>query len=168
MDQKTRQMLGGTLLVAVLAGCSATRGGSATSNTAASGAASTGAGPGMTAQGVVTNSELIGTGQGKTVQGINDWEGEVTGKPFPGAKFSKLKIGMSREQVDALIGKPGDESAYISGKAFIPFYFGSDRVRTQATYKGQGRLVFAHDGGMSGNDSYLTWIIYCPTEPGSV
>ncbi len=123
--------------------------------------------PGMNAQGVVIDAEKIEAGSGATVQGINDWEGEITGKPFPGAKFAKLKIGMSRAQVDDLIGKPTDEGAYISGKAFIPFYFGSDRVRFQLAYKGQGRLIFASDAGFGTTaGGHLTWIIYCPTESG--
>ena len=123
--------------------------------------------PGMNAQGVVIDAEKIEAGSGATVQGINDWEGEITGKPFPGAKFAKLKIGMSRAQVDDLIGKPTDEGAYISGKAFIPFYFGSDRVRFQLAYKGQGRLVVASDAGFGTTaGGHLTWIIYGPTESG--
>jgi hypothetical protein len=87
----------------------------------------------------------------QTVKGINDWEGEITGKPAPGSKFTKLKIGMSMKQVTDLIGQPSDQGAYVTGKAWIPFYFGSDRYRHEMVYKGQGRLIFA--GGSRGDYS---------------
>jgi hypothetical protein len=87
----------------------------------------------------------------QTVKGINDWEGEITGKPAPGSKFAKLKIGMSMKQVTDLIGQPSDQGAYVTGKAWIPFYFGSDRYRHEMVYKGQGRLIFA--GGSRGDYS---------------
>jgi outer membrane protein assembly factor BamE (lipoprotein component of BamABCDE complex) len=91
------------------------------------------------------------TGDTQTVKGINDWEGEITGKPAPGSKFTRLKIGMSMKQVTDLIGQPSDQGAYVTGKAWIPFYFGSDRYRHEMVYKGQGRLIFA--GGSRGDYS---------------
>jgi outer membrane protein assembly factor BamE (lipoprotein component of BamABCDE complex) len=102
----------------------------------------------------------------QTVKGINDWEGEITGKPAPGSKFTKLKIGMSMKQVTDLIGPPTDQGAYITGKAWIPFYYGSDRYRHELVYKGQGRLIFA--GGSRGDYSsgYLTSIIHNAKESG--
>jgi hypothetical protein len=87
----------------------------------------------------------------QTVKGINDWEGEITGKPAPGSKFTRLKIGMSMKQVTDLIGQPTDQGAYVTGKAWIPFYYGSDRYRHEMVYKGQGRLIFA--GGSRGDYS---------------
>lgn len=122
--------------------------------------------PGMNAQGEVVDSSLIEAGSGRTVKGINDWEGEITGKPFPGAKFTKLRIGMPRAEVVRVLGPPTDEGSYITGKAFIPFYYGSDRTRTELAYKGQGRLVFSTDGGF-GSNQYLTWIIYNRNDSGS-
>lgn len=113
----------------------------------------------------VTDSTKVESGQGTKVKGINDWEGEITGVPFAGAKFTKLKIGMPLKQVTDLIGEPTDQGAYVTGKAFIPFYFGSDRARWETTYKGQGRLIFSNQSGF-GTGQYLTWVIYNPNEPG--
>jgi hypothetical protein len=70
------------------------------------------------------------------VKGINGWEGEISGKPAPGSKFTRLQIGMSMKQVTDLIGQPTDQGAYVTGKAWIPFYYGSDRYRHEAVYKG--------------------------------
>ena len=51
-------------------------------------------------------------------------------------------------QVTDLIGQPTDQGAYVTGKAWIPFYFGGDQYRHELAYKGMGRLVFA-GGGMN-------------------
>ncbi|MCX5844379.1 MAG: hypothetical protein NT022_11675 [Deltaproteobacteria bacterium] len=103
----------------------------------------------------------------QTVKGINGWEGEITGKPAPGSKFKKLQIGMSIKQVTDLIGQPTDQGAYVTGKAWIPFYFGSDRYRHEMVYKGQGRLIFA--GGSVGDytSGHLISIIHNAKEGGS-
>jgi hypothetical protein len=76
-------------------------------------------------------------------------EGEIVGTPAKNSKFTQLELGMGMRQVMDLIGPPTDQGAYVTGKAFIPFYFGSDRYRHELAYKGQGRLVFA--GGSRGN-----------------
>src|SRR5690606_28674766 len=117
---------------------------------AAAGAGTVGAGkPGMDARGNVVDSSKVEAGSGRTVKGLNDYEGEITGNPAPGSKFAKLQIGMSAFQVTSQIGPPSDQGAYITGKAWIPFYFGSDRHRFEMVYKGQGRLIFA--GGSVGD-----------------
>lgn len=154
-------------LVLVIGGCAAQQSStSASTTTTAATTTDSGAKPGMNAAGEVVDSSLIESGSGKTVKGINDWEGEITGKPFPGSKFTKLKIGMPRAEVEKLIGPPTDEGTYQTGKAYIPWYFGSDKERTELAYKGQGRLVFAHDGGWGGGTFYLTWIIYNKNDTG--
>jgi len=120
----------------------------------------------MNAQGEVIDSKLVEGGHGQQVKGLGDWEGEITGKPARGSKFTKLQIGMSTKQVTDLIGQPTDQGAYITGKAFIPFYFGSDRHRFEMLYKGQGRLIFA--GGSFGDytGGNLIWIIHFAGESG--
>lgn len=121
---------------------------------------------GMNSKGEVVDSSKVSAGSGHRVKGINNWEGEITGKPGPRSQFTKLQIGMSMRQVTDLIGPPTDRGAYITGKAFIPFYFGSDRHRYEFVYKNQGRLIFA--GGSLGDltGGNLTWIIHNGTEPG--
>jgi len=76
-------------------------------------------------------------------------EGEIIGTPAKNSKFTQLELGMGMRQVMDLIGPPTDQGAYVTGKAFIPFYYGGDRYRHELAYKGQGRLVFA--GGSRGN-----------------
>jgi outer membrane protein assembly factor BamE (lipoprotein component of BamABCDE complex) len=73
--------------------------------------------------------------------------------------LAKIKMGMQRAQVDDLIGEPTSTRVFPSGKAFIPFYYGPDTVRTGAFYKGIGRIVFsgAHQ---------VVEIEYDPTEDG--
>ncbi len=123
-------------------------------------------GPGMNAAGEVVDSSKVEAGYGQKVKGRGDWEGEITGKPKPGAPFTKLQIGMSMKEVTDLVGQPTDSGAYMTGKAWIPFYFGSDRHRFEMVYKGQGRLIFA--GGSLGNftGGNLIWIIHNSSEGG--
>jgi len=122
--------------------------------------------PGMNAAGEVVNSKEVTAGSGQKVKGMGDWEGEITGKPAPGSKFTQLQIGMPMQQVVNLLGQPSDQGAYMTGKAWIPFYFGSDRHRYEMVYKGEGRLIFA--GGSIGNftGGNLIWIIHNGREEG--
>ena len=107
-----------------------------------------------------------GSDDTRHVKGINDWEGDITGKPAANSKFTQLTIGMSMKQVTDIVGPPTDQGAYITGKAFIPFYFGSDRYRHEMVYKSQGRLIFA--GGSAGDfaSGHLIWIIHNASEGG--
>jgi hypothetical protein len=100
------------------------------------------------------------------VKGINGWEGEISGKPAPGSPFTKLQIGMSMKQVTDLIGHPTDQGAYVTGKAWIPFYYGSDRYRHEAVYKGRGRLIFAGGGRGDYSSGNLIMIIHNAKESG--
>jgi hypothetical protein len=163
--KQTKSFIAAIVVVsAVVAGCAQTTGSSATKPGGV--AAHSGIGPGMNAQGEVIDASKVESGYGQTVKGINDFEGEITGIAAPGSRFSQLQIGMGIRQVEDIAGPPTDQAAYITGKAFIPFYFGSDRNRFELIYKGQGRLIFA--GGSVGNFSggNLIWIIHCATEPG--
>jgi hypothetical protein len=146
------------VLAAGLAGC--------ISNAARQETATSTPAPGMDSRGQVIDSSMVEGGTGQTVKGIGDWEGEISGKPAANSKFTKLQIGMPMKQVTDLIGQPTDQGAYITGKAFIPFYFGSDTYRHELVYKGQGRLIFA--GGSMGNFSagHLIWIIHNANESG--
>jgi len=76
-----------------------------------------------------------------------------------GSPLAKIKMGMQRAQVDDILGEPTSTRVFPSGKAFIPFYYGPDTVRTGAFYKGLGRVVFsgAHQ---------VVEIEYDPTEDG--
>jgi hypothetical protein len=124
-------------------------------------------GPGMNANGEVVDIKKVEAGYGTKVKGLDDWEGEITGKPVAGSKFSQLQIGMPATQVISKIGEPSDQGAYITGKAFIPFYFGSDKYRYEVVYKGQGRLIFASSPGYALGETHLIWIIHSAAETGT-
>lgn len=83
------------------------------------------------------------------VTGINGAKGYVHGTAPKKNRFAKIKIGMSQKQVTDLIGQPSDSNSYATAKAFIPFYFGGDKLETKLYYKGAGRLVFASNNGVT-------------------
>lgn len=65
--------------------------------------------------------------------------------------LSKVSMGMDDAQVRKTLGDPDDSSSYMTGKQWIPFYFGPDTHRTDWLYKGQGRVVFSrnqYSGGL--------------------
>jgi hypothetical protein len=112
----------------------------------------------------ITDSSQAQAGEGTKVKGINDWEGEISGIPAAGSKFSKLKIGMAMDDVYRQIGMPSGQSHYPTGKSRIPFYHGADRWRHEAIYNGSGRLIFSDQGGWGGSGYYLIWIIHNANE----
>ncbi|HEX5127594.1 MAG TPA: hypothetical protein VFW00_12690, partial [Rhodocyclaceae bacterium] len=166
--QDIRALLCAMLISAAMAGC-ASKGNSTpeaekTPASQASAPAPTGVQPGMNAKGEVVDSSKVESGSGKKVK-VGEWEGEITGKPAPNSKFNKLQIGMSMKQVTDLIGQPSDQGVYITGKAFIPFYFGGDKHRYELVYKNVGRLTFAGGGVGDWNSGHLIWIIHNAHEP---
>ena len=66
----------------------------------------------------------------------------IVGNPPADQPFGKLKIGMSYDEVIAIVGKPSSESSWCTGKQHIPFYFGNDKGRAQALFNGMGKLEF--------------------------
>ncbi len=159
MAVKNTIVVASLVTMALLSGC-------ATQSESTATAPAKGPGPGLNVNGEVVDSSKVEAGYGKKIKGMGDWEGEITGKPAANSKLSKLQIGMPMQQVVNLVGQPTDQGAYMTAKAWIPFYFGSDRHRYEMVYKGQGRLIFA--GGSVGNYSSgnLIWIIHNATEPG--
>jgi hypothetical protein len=84
--------------------------------------------------------------------------------PPPGSKFAQIQVGMTDAQVRAILGEPSDAGAHITGKAFIPYYMGSDTSRIEWVYKGQGTIQFNSNrwtGAMK-----VTRVVYDPTEDG--
>lgn len=92
-------------------------------------------------------------------------EGEIIGDIPPGSPFSKIKIGMGMRQVHDLIGPPNDQNHYVTGKSWIPWYFGDDRSRVETFYKNQGRLTFT-GGGRFSSGGELIRIEYDASESG--
>jgi hypothetical protein len=99
------------------------------------------------------------------VAGVNGTEGEIHGTIRPGSKFSRIKIGMGATEVESIIGAPTDTAAHITGKAFIPFYFGGDTSQVEKFYKGEGQLTYSPQS-MGSTLLVLTGITADPTERG--
>jgi hypothetical protein len=95
-------------------------------------------------------------------------DGDEAGTIPPDSKFAKISIGMPMEEVFDLIGPPTDTNVYTTGKIFTPFYFGSDVARSEALYKGEGRITFTFRGGRgAGGRGFKVYrIVYDPTETG--
>ena len=157
---RTAQLAALLAAVAVLAGCETVKSVTGQSPSPAPAAAA------APAPAPAAAAKPAAAGDTVRVKGINDWEGDITGKPAAGSKFTRLQIGMGMRQVTDIVGQPTDQGAYVTGKAWIPFYFGSDRYRHEMVYKGQGRLIFA--GGSVGDwaNGNLIWIIHNGAEGG--
>lgn len=110
-----------------------------------------------------TTSETKGSGSKSAAK--ETAEEQIVGDIPAGSPFSKIKIGMSIKQVHDIIGQPTDTHNYITGKTFIPYYYGSDRSRLEDLYKGQGRLIFT-GSGFGGTNYKLHKIIYDASEGG--
>jgi hypothetical protein len=59
--------------------------------------------------------------------------------------LAKITIGMNDNDVRKILGEPTTQNAYMTGKAWIPYYFGPDTSRTDYIYKGIGRVVFSRN-----------------------
>ncbi|MFA7555518.1 MAG: hypothetical protein WCY88_14815 [Spongiibacteraceae bacterium] len=81
------------------------------------------------------------------------------------ATIDDIRVGMSMEEVYALIGQPTGTSTYQTGKAWVPFNFGAkDVARSVAAYKGQGRIIFSHSGFAA--SSRVLEVVIDPEETG--
>ena len=84
-------------------------------------------------------------------------------QPVPASSpLAKIKPGMGMKEVADLIGQPTDTNSHITGKAFIPFYFGEDRAQTVAYYKGLGRVIYSSANG----SPRVSTVEYDPNETG--
>lgn len=83
-----------------------------------------------------------------------------------GSSLAKIHLGMEKRQVRDALGVPSDENSYMTGKSFIPFYFGNDARRTSWYYKKLGRVVFADGNPFGGGASEVVRIDYDPNESG--
>ena len=84
--------------------------------------------------------------------------------PIPASSpLAKVKVGMSDTEVRKILGEPDNSNNYISGKAFIPFYYGGDTSRSDYMYSGKGRVVFSRNQ-WSGKLKVIR-VIYNPDEP---
>ena len=90
---------------------------------------------------------------------------EAQGRPAPaGTALARVKLGMSEPEVAAILGVPTNQSNYQTGKAWIPYYYGSDTSRLDYKYKGVGVVVFGRNR-YSGQTKVIR-IDYDPNEDG--
>lgn len=89
------------------------------------------------------------------------FEGEVYGTIPPGSKWSRLQIGMHQSEVERILGVTANIRAYVTAKAWIPFYFGGDSHRYEAVYAGQGSVAYT-GGSFGGGQGILMMINYDP------
>jgi outer membrane protein assembly factor BamE (lipoprotein component of BamABCDE complex) len=61
------------------------------------------------------------------------------------SKLAPIRTGMSDTDVRRILGRPDDSSAYLTGKAWIPFYYGTDTHRSDWMYRGVGRVIFSRN-----------------------
>ena len=66
-------------------------------------------------------------------------------EPPASSKLAKVQAGMNDAEVRKIMGDPDNANAYMTGKAWIPFYYGPDTYRSDWMYKGQGRVVFSRN-----------------------
>jgi len=89
------------------------------------------------------------------------FEGEVYGNIPPNSKWAKLQIGMEQPEVERILGVSHLVTAYPTAKAFIPFYFGTDRTRYEVRYPGQGSVSYT-GGSWGGGQGVVMMINYDP------
>lgn len=68
---------------------------------------------------------------------------------FPGvpadSPLARVAAGMTSDDVREILGDPDERSQYLTVKAWIPFYTGSDRQQLDWMYQGEGRVSFTMD-----------------------
>jgi len=92
------------------------------------------------------------------------FEGEIVGTVAPGSRFARLQIGMTYDQVTALIGAPDNMVRHETGKRWIPFYYGNDSQRVQVLYRRDGCLTFTGGNVFGGGGNELVRITATPRD----
>jgi hypothetical protein len=70
---------------------------------------------------------------------------EAARAPAPGTPLARVTMGMTEAQVIEILGAPTSQQNYVTGKAFIPMYYGTDTSRLDYRYKGVGIVVFSRN-----------------------
>ncbi len=81
------------------------------------------------------------------------------------SRMAKIRLGMGLAEITQLVGRPTDQETALTGKAFIPYYFGGDQSVTTMYYKGLGRLYMSGHGTFGGGGRVMK-IEYDPHEKG--
>jgi hypothetical protein len=80
-----------------------------------------------------------------------------------GHPFAKITKGMPEADVVKILGQPTDRRDYVTGKAFIPYYYGKDTSRSDWIYKGKGHVVFVRNRYT--NNLTVLEVLYDPSTP---
>jgi hypothetical protein len=90
------------------------------------------------------------------------FEGEVYGNIPAGSKWARLVIGMEQPEVERILGGSSNDVRHMpTAKAFIPFYYGTDRYRYEVVYHGQGSVSYT-GGSWGAGQGVLMMINYDP------
>jgi outer membrane protein assembly factor BamE (lipoprotein component of BamABCDE complex) len=90
-------------------------------------------------------------GSAEKAQGASPAKAGTMAAPPAGSAMAKVTVGMTDAQVRKEMGDPDNTTAYMTGKAWIPFYYGPDTHRADWIYNGKGRVVFSrnrYSGGL--------------------
>ncbi|MBS1144581.1 MAG: hypothetical protein H6R14_1987 [Proteobacteria bacterium] len=87
------------------------------------------------------------------------FDGEIYGNIPPGSRWAQLRIGMEQPEVERLIGVSHQVHAYPTAKAWVPFYYGTDRHRYEVSYPGYGSVSYT-GGSWGGGRGVLMMINY--------
>lgn len=85
--------------------------------------------------------------------------------PPPHSKLARVHKGMNDADVRHILGDPTSAHAYITGKMFIPFYYGTDTMRAEWKYRGIGRITFSRN--QYTHTLKVIRVQYDPSEAGS-
>jgi hypothetical protein len=85
-------------------------------------------------------------------------------RPPAGTTLARINDGMSESEVISVLGEPTSRQDYMTGKAWIPYYYGSDVSRLDYRYKGVGVVVFGRNR-YSGKTKVIR-VDYDPSEGG--
>ena len=93
----------------------------------------------------------------------------VESRPIPAdSPLAKVKVGMSEGRLYDLLGQPTESKNYLTGKSWIPFYFGPDTHRKEVLYKGLGRITLKPSGALGTGVYKVFKVTYDPSEDGFV
>ena len=85
----------------------------------------------------------------------------------PRSPMARIHEGMTEREVEGILGPPDDSHAYITGKAFVPWYYGPDRSRFACYYRGLGRVVFTGGNRWGLGGGRVIRVEYDPSEDGN-
>ena len=66
-------------------------------------------------------------------------------RPIPGTPLARIELGMAEAQVIDILGEPTSQESYMTGKAWIPYYYGPDTSRLDYKYENVGIVVFGRN-----------------------